>query len=105
MLKQVRLLMSIAVFALVVTACGEEQATEQTAAPAATETTSAADLSVDNNMTEAAAIAKFGEPSLSQTREIDSLKVTHHEWTTDKGTLSIQFFNGEAKYNQFTTTE
>lgn len=72
-----------------------EQTTATAAAPSEKVQTIAA------GTTEKEAIAKFGQPDLTQTRKIDALTVTYDEWHTDAGILAAQFHNGVAKYSQF----
>jgi hypothetical protein len=56
-------------------------------------------------MTEEEAVAKWGEPDLTQSRTIDALTVTHHEWHGEDGITAVQFQNGVAQFSQFVAAE
>ncbi len=59
------------------------------------------DTEIEIGMSEQDIIEMLGEPNLTQSRTIDDLVSTHAEWTDEEGTLSVQFINGKAQYNQF----
>jgi hypothetical protein len=106
MLNTLRLSLAAALMALFVVACGESTTEETTeaAAPAA-EAPAAAPAEAPvvestDGLTKDAAIAKYGEPTVSQSYSIDSLTVDFLEWHTESGTTAIQFQNGEAKFTQ-----
>lgn len=107
MLNHIRLILITMLMGLFLVACGDESSSEQATteeAPAATE--SAAMVGdIEEGMTEEQAIAKLGQPTISQTRTIDSLTITHHEWHNKDGVTSIQFQNGKAKYIQVLPAE
>lgn len=113
MLNKIRLMLIAAFMGLFLIACGEESSTEQTAAEPATAEASATEEmaadaetpAVEEGMTEEAAIAKWGEPTIKQTRTLDSLTITNMEWHNEDGIISIQFQNGKEKYNQFIPAE
>lgn len=121
MLNHIRLMFIVLFMGLFLIACGDDSAqqdaAEETAAPSemtseetatdtGTEEAAAAEEkdSVDG-MTEEEAIAKWGEPDVTQTRTIDSLTITHHEWHGEDGTTAVQFQNGVAKFSQFVPAE
>ena len=108
--NSLRLLLIAAFVSLSVAACTDkEEAAESAPAEAAVEVPAAApeakpepkDTSVAAGMTEAEVIAKLGEPSYTETRNLDALKITHSEWTTDAGTRSVQFHNDVVAFSQF----
>lgn len=116
MLNHIRLMFIALFLGLFLVACGDDNSTQQdaaeeTAAPtemteeATKETTAATDTGVEEGMTEKEAIAKFGEPDVTQTRTIDDLTVIHHEWHGKDGITSVQFQNGKAKFSQFIPAE
>jgi hypothetical protein len=72
---------------------------------AATEATSTEDNNSVVGMTEEEAVAKWGEPDLTQSRTIDALTVTHHEWHGEDGITAVQFQNGVAQFSQFIAAE
>jgi hypothetical protein len=104
MLKQLRLPVLALIASTALIACGDKETanTEQSkapatsVAPAAPAPVAAPEISV--GMKEADVVAKYGEPALTQTRELDSLVITHSEWKHDSGITSVQFQNGEAKF-------
>jgi len=103
MLNHIRLMFTALFMGLFLVACGDDSSTQDTAeqaAPAEMATESESTTSVAG-MTEEEAIAKWGEPTVTQTRTIDALTITHHEWHGEDGITSVQFENGVAKYNQF----
>ncbi|HDY86106.1 hypothetical protein LCGC14_1367930 [marine sediment metagenome] len=57
---------------------------------------------IEAGMKEEAVTDLLGKPSLTQTHTLDSLTLTHSEWTNDSGTTSVQFENGVVKFHQFT---
>ena len=88
-----------------ITACGNNNNSDtakkaEQAAPS-TAVSSEKVQTVAAGTTEKEAIAKLGQPDLTQTRKIDALTVTYDEWHTDAGILAAQFHNGVAKYSQF----
>ncbi|MCX4192229.1 hypothetical protein [Methylophaga sp. OBS1] len=123
MLNHIRLMFIALFMGLFLIACGDDSAqqdtAEEAAAPAemtseeaATETDAetqeampAEDSSSIEGMTEEEAIAKWGEPDVTQTRTIDALTITHHEWHGEDGTTAVQFQNGVAKFSQFVPAE
>ncbi len=104
--NSLRLLLITAFMGLSVAACTDKDEATETAvevpatAPAAKEETK--DTTVSAGMTEAEVIAKLGEPSYTETRNLDALKITHSEWTTDAGTRSVQLHNDVVAFSQFT---
>jgi len=108
-----RLLIIAAFMGLSVAACTdkEEKAAESTpaevaveaptAAPAPEATPAATETTISAGMTEAEVIAQLGDPSYTETRTLDALKITHSEWTTDAGTRSVQFHNDVVAFSQF----
>lgn len=108
--NSLRLLLIAAFMGLSVAACTDKEEATETATPAETAVEvpapaakeEAKDTTVSAGMTEAEVIAKLGEPSYTETRNLDALKITHSEWTTDAGTRSVQFHNDVAAFSQFT---
>jgi len=119
MLNHIRLMFIALFMGVFLIACGDasaqQDAAEETAAPSemtseetATETQEAAATEESNSvegMTEEEAIAKWGEPDVTQTRTIDTLTITHHEWHGEDGTTAVQFQNGVAQFSQFIPAE
>ncbi len=119
MLNHIRLMFIALFMGLFLIACGDDSAqqdaAEESAAPSemtseetATDTEEAAAAEETNSvegMTEEEAIAKWGEPDVTQTQTIDSLTITHHEWHGEDGTTAVQFQNGVAKFSQFVPAE
>lgn len=112
MFNHIRLMLIALFMGLFLVACGDDaqqDAAEEAAAPsemAAEEmATEAAPADSIVGMTEEEAVAKWGEPDLSQTRTIDALTVTHHEWHGEEGITAVQFQNGVAQFSQFIAAE
>lgn len=121
MLNHIRLMFIALFMGLFLVACGDEgdkqNATEDTAAssemtaeePAATSDDQAAATEEDKDaikgMSEDDAIAKWGKPDVTETRTIDALTITHHEWHGEDGITAVQFENGVATYSQFIPAE
>jgi len=107
-----RLLLTTLFMSAALIACGEQDATTENTEVAATTSetkseTAPIDITISTDMTEADVIAKLGEPTYTETRQLDALKITHSEWTNDSGTKNVQFHNGIAAFSQFVpaTTE
>ncbi|KGM08049.1 hypothetical protein LP43_0472 [Methylophaga thiooxydans] len=111
MLNHIRLMFIAFFMGLFLVACGDDSSTQDTAeeaapmaseemAPAAEEPAVAEETSSIDGMTEEEAVAKWGEPDVTQTRTIDALTITHHEWHGEDGITSVQFHNGVAKFSQ-----
>jgi ABC-type enterochelin transport system substrate-binding protein len=115
MLNHIRLMFIALFMGLFLVACGDDSAqqdaAEEAAAPtemAAEEATEASTTDDSNSvvgMTEEEAVAKWGEPDLTQSRTIDALTVTHHEWHGENGITAVQFQNGVAQFSQFVAAE
>ncbi|MTI63602.1 hypothetical protein [Methylophaga sp.] len=120
MLNHIRLMFIALFMGVFLIACGDDSAqqdaAEESAAPSemtseetATETEEAATAEEETDsvegMTEEEAIAKWGEPDVTQTRTIDTLTITHHEWHGEDGTTAVQFQNGVAQFSQFIPAE
>jgi len=118
MLNHIRSMLTALFLGLFLVACGDDSAqqdaAEESAAPTemaseemateemATEekaTESEAGNSIEG-MTEEEAIAKWGEPDVTQTRTLDALTITHHEWHGDDSVTAVQFQNGVAQFSQ-----
>jgi hypothetical protein len=110
MFYKTRFLLSSLLLCSVVVACGDndnevaqttntEATTEQVATNAATPTNK-----IEAGTTQQAVTDLFGRPTLSQTHTLDSLTMTHSEWTNETGTASVQFIDGIVTFNQFTPT-
>lgn len=107
-----RLLLTSLFMSAALMACGEkENTTSEAETPAANveviAETPSIDITISTDMSEADVIAKLGEPSYTETRQLDALKITHSEWTNERGTKSVQFHNDMAAFSQFVpaTTE
>lgn len=117
MLNHIRLMFIAMFMGLFLVACGDDSAqqdaaedttapTEMTSEEATTEEAAATEESNSvAGMTEEEAIAKWGEPDLTQSRTIDTLTVTHHEWHGEDGITAVQFQNGVAQFSQFIAAE
>jgi hypothetical protein len=115
MLNHIRLMFIAMFMGLFLVACGDDSAqqdaaeeaapTEMAAEEATTEATATEDSNSVVGMTEEEAVAKWGEPDLTQTRSIDALTVTHHEWHGEDGITAVQFQNGVAQFSQFIAAE
>lgn len=119
MLNHIRLMFIALFMGVFLIACSDDSAqqdaAEETAAPSemtseetATETQETAteeETTSVEGMTEEEAIAKWGEPDVTQTRTIDTLTITHHEWHGEDGTTAVQFQNGVAQFSQFIPAE
>ncbi len=121
MLNHIRLMFIALFMGLFLIACGDDSAqqdaAEETAAPSEmtseetatdTNTEEAAAAEESNSiegMTEEEAIAKWGEPDVTQTRTIDKLTIIHHEWHGEDGITAVQFHNGVAAHSQFIPAE
>lgn len=111
MLNHIRLMFIALFMGLFLVACGDDSSTQDTAeeaAPMASEemttagddTAAAEETNSVDGMTEEEAVAKWGEPDVTQTRTIDALTITHHEWHGEDGITAVQFQNGVAKFSQ-----
>ncbi len=119
MLNHIRLMFIALFMGLFLVACGDDSGTQDAAeetaapaemtsedtAPAADEMSTSEESSSVAGMTEEEAIAKWGEPDLTETRTIDALTITHHEWHGEDGITAVQFQNGEAQFSQFIPAE
>lgn len=115
MLNHIRLMFIALFMGLFLVACGDDSAqqdaaeeaapTEMATKEAADEATATEDSNAIVGMTEEEAVAKWGEPDLTQSRTIDALTVTHHEWHGEDGITAVQFQNGVAQFSQFVAAE
>jgi hypothetical protein len=117
MLNHIRLMFIALFMGLFLVACGDDAAQQDATEEAAATTEMAAENTAeeavvaeeDSNaiagMTEEEAIAKWGEPDLTQTRTLDALTLTHHEWHGEDGITAVQFQNGVAQFSQFIAAE
>jgi len=105
------LLASSLILCLTLVACDEDNKTTQSTntateehavATAVVEETKIATQEIKAGMSEKAVTELLGEPTILQTRTLDTLMITHSEWTNDAGTTSVQFLNGVVQYHQFT---
>lgn len=103
MLNHIRLMFIALFMGVFLVACGDEgdkqEAMTETAEPAAEAEMAAEDAIT--GMTHEEAVAKWGEPDVTETRTIDALTITHNEWHGDDGITAVQFENGVATYHQF----
>ena len=105
MLSRLRLLLTGLFLSFALIACGDDAANTNEAADTAApemEPAASADTDAEGDMTVAGLIEKYGQPDLTQESAIDDLKIVHHEWYTDEGTVSVQVHNGEVAFSQFT---
>jgi hypothetical protein len=115
MLNHIRLMFIALFMGLFLVACGDDSAqqdaaeeaapTEMATEEAADEATATEESNAIVGMTEEEAVAKWGEPDLTQSRTIDALTVTHHEWHGEDGITAVQFQNGVAQFSQFVAAE
>lgn len=118
MLNHIRLMFIALFMGLFLVACGDDSAQQDTAEETATQSEMSSEETVGTEdsaaaeetaaveeMTEEEAIAKWGEPDLTQTRTIDQLVIVHHEWHGEDGITAVQFENGVATYTQFIPAE
>ena len=105
MLNHIRLMFIALFMGLFLVACGDDSAQQDAAEETATEATTTEDSNSVVGMTEEEAVAKWGEPDLTQSRTIDALTVTHHEWHGEDGITAVQFQNGVAQFSQFIAAE
>lgn len=111
MFYKTRLLLSLLVVCTALVACGNnDNEAPQTTSPEATEQQVATDTTlsaqkIDADMSEQAVTDLLGTPTLTQTRTLDSLTLTHSEWTDESGTTSVQFQNGKVQFSQFTPAD
>jgi len=59
------------------------------------------DSSIKAGQSEQSVTELLGVPTFSQSRSIDALTFTQSEWTTEEGTTSVQFQNGQVQYHQY----
>jgi outer membrane biosynthesis protein TonB len=59
---------------------------------------------IEAGMTEQAVTDLLGTPALTQTHTLDSMTITHSEWTNETGSTSVQFINRMVTFSQFTPT-
>lgn len=115
MLNHIRLMFIALFMGLFLVACGDDSAqqdaaeeaapTEMATEEVAEDATETEDSNSVTGMTEEEAVAKWGEPDLTQTRSIDDLTITHHEWHGEDGITAVQFQNGVAQFSQFVPAE
>mgnify|MGYP003669164976 CR=1 FL=1 len=108
MFYKTRFLLSLLVLCTALAACGDnDNDAPQTTSPEATEqqtatTTAVSTTKIEAGMSEKAVTDLLGAPAFIQTRTIDTLTITHSEWTDEAGTTSVQFQNGKVQFSQFT---
>jgi ABC-type enterochelin transport system substrate-binding protein len=115
MFNHIRTLFIALFMGLFLIACGDnnnsnDEATSETSSAengVTTDVTTTADETVTDadadsviGMTEEEVISKWGEPALTQTHNLDAMKITHHEWNTEDGVVAVQFHDGVAKFSQ-----
>jgi hypothetical protein len=119
MLKQFKLLLIALFLGTFIVACSDDnsaqtESKDTSAAPAAettsedtTDTSGTVEDETDTiaGMTKEEAIAKWGEPDVTQTHTIDALTVDHLEWHKKDGITSVQFHNSVAQFSQFVPAE
>jgi len=110
MFYKTRFLLSSLLLCSVLVACGDNdnEATQATSTEATTEqvttNTTMPTNKIEAGMTEQAVTDLLGSPTLTQTHTLDSMTITHSEWTNETGTSSVQFIDGIVTFNQFTPT-
>jgi hypothetical protein len=119
MLKEIKLLFIALFLGTFIVACSDDQSAQtesnDTPAPSSAEiasedTTDTAGTVTDETdtiagMTKEEAIAKWGEPDVTQTHKIDTLTVDHLEWHKKDGITAVQFHNDVAQFSQFVPAE
>jgi len=121
MFYKTRFLLSSLLLCSALVACGDndneavqtsntESVTTETESTQATEQQVATDTalsgqSIETGMSEQAVTDLLGKPTLTQTHTLDTLSLTHSEWTDESGTASVQFQNGEVTFSQFTPVD
>jgi hypothetical protein len=115
MLNHIRLMFIALFMGVFLVACGDDtdkqDAMDDSAAPAEMSSDAAPAAEADSEMaaeedsiegmTHEEAVAKWGEPDVTETRTIDALTIVHNEWHGDDGITAVQFENGVATYSQF----
>lgn len=107
--SHIRVLLASLAFAGLLTACGSDDSSYSTdttadSASAVNQSTSADATpasGITQGMSEAAAIALLGEPSVRQSHSINEIEVTQLEWNTSDALISAQFHNGQAVHSQY----
>jgi len=108
MFYKTRFLLSSLILCSTLVACGdtENEATQTTNTEVTEQQTATNETmptnKIEANMSEQAVTDLLGTPTLTQTHTLDSMAITHSEWTNETGTVSIQFINGQVTFNQFT---
>tara|TARA_R110001606_G_scaffold395213_2_gene567142 strand:+ start:37174 stop:37518 length:345 start_codon:yes stop_codon:yes gene_type:complete len=110
MFYKTRFLLSSLVLCTALAACGDndnEAPQTQAISPEATEqqvetNVALSDKKIEAGMLEQAVTDLLGAPTFVQTRTLDSLTITHSEWTDESGTTTVQFQNGKVQFSQFT---
>jgi hypothetical protein len=106
MFYKTRLLLSSLLLCSVLVACGDNETAQSTNTEATTEqvatNTTIPTNKIEAGMTQQAVTDLLGTPTLSEIHTLDSLTMTHSEWTIETGTASVQFIDGIVTFNQFT---
>ncbi len=119
MLKQFKILLIALFLGTFIVACNDDNSAQTESKDASTP--NAAEMSSDDTtdttgvvedetdtlagMTKEEAIAKWGEPDVTQSHKIDALTIDHLEWHKKDGITAIQFHNGVAQFSQFVPAE
>lgn len=110
MFYKTRFLLSSFLLCTALVACGDNdnetvQATNTEATEQQVTTNTVMPTSkIEAGMPEQAVTDLLGVPTLTQTHSLDSITITHSEWTDETGTTSVQFQNGTVTFYQFTPT-
>jgi hypothetical protein len=120
MFNHIRLASTSLLMSLFLVACGDDSVstapTETTPTPAAESKTNTSSSevattslnpavdsldSITAGQSEEEVTKILGNANFSETHSIDDLTVTHSEWQTADGLVSVQFHNGKVTFHQF----
>ncbi|NQY25616.1 MAG: hypothetical protein HRT92_00395 [Piscirickettsiaceae bacterium] len=107
MVIKLRLILTALFLSILLIACGDDSNNSAEAPQVeqkSVSTIAMSDAKIELGMTEKAVADLLGTPQSTQTRSIEALTITHTEWTDKSGTVSVQFINGEVKFNLFTAS-
>ncbi len=112
-MTKIRLILTAFFLSVFLIACSDDNTNTSSAPQAETEapteqktasTVTMSDAKIELGMTEKAVADLLGSPQSTQTRTIEALTITHTEWADKSGTVSVQFINGEVKFQLFTAS-
>lgn len=117
MFYKIPFLLSTCVLCLALAACDSSHPTQDTSAEKAKEPSQSVavispdtPVTISTNNVEAGMLEQtvtdlLGVATIIQTHTLDSLTITHSEWTNESGTTSVQFQNGKVQFSQFTPSD